>query len=203
MMVKSYKNLKVGQYIQIQSIKQDLPGLEKKILKACIILGKDIDYYENTDFDKIPTFPFLDELKMPHKVKKRLFINGTIYVARTKVKEFTPKTWGSIMHYRTDTIKNIHHILAWIYKPVFTKEKDHDVEKTAQVFYDHANLADVYGCFFLFSKVLRKWKAIMEFSIQQSATILTEHLRELESERLINTTDGTILSNGLSVTHPE
>lgn len=197
-MVKSYRNLKVGQYIELQSIDKDLQRIDRIVLTASIVTGKPVDHFDNMNMDEIPTFPFLESGKMPFKVKKTLFLNGKIYRANIKVKDFPPSVWGAIMHYRTDTIENLHNILAWIYKPVFTSWKKYDTEKAAHDFYNHANMADVYGCFFLFFRLSRKWKATMEFSINQSREILMAHLKEMEADSslLTNITDGTIHSNG-------
>lgn len=207
--------LTVSQFIKFKAISEDMPNLEKDLLKLSIIFNKPVAYFEKLSF-KILTahLKFLKNTEgpFPSKLKKVIWIKGTRYVAQTRVSDYSTELWLSLVHYRTiGLIPNLHHILSWIYKPTFINdsEKFHPLkwmfpklnpEKYANDFL-HAKMNDVYGTFFLFLKNYQKWKVLLEYSIIRSTEILTSHMKELAAHQSQRTGDGTIRSKVSSVIH--
>ena len=186
----SYRQITVEQLIKLGKIDKGLSKIERDVAILSILTGQPEEYFDSLSWDELTKLVreirFLDENKLPAKIKKVIWLNKTRYVAHTHPGSYSTDVYLSIKLYQKDTLNNIHKILAWMYKPSFAK---HDPEKSANDFLK-ASVADVYGAFFLLSQVLLNWKAITEYSIMESSEILTNHMKEVRETLLQSTGDG-------------
>lgn len=187
-MVSSYRKLKIKDYIALQSISKELDTLDRDVERLVILTGKTRDYFEGLSFNKLQGYitkiQWLDR-GMPKKVHPIIWVNGRRYKAKTHASEYSTKSYLAFKAYGKDPNANLHNILAWIYRPTWGK---FNTDKAAKDFLDHCKIGQVYGCFFLFSRILQKQKVILEFSAHQAMTILKDHLQELT--RFSNTMAG-------------
>lgn len=180
-MVRSYRKLKVGDYIKIQAIPKDLSKRERAAEIMAIVTGKPVEYFESLthkSFDKMASrLLFLDSDLPSKRVKKVIWLGMERYRLVDKLEESSTEMWASIMHYRTKgTAQNMAHILAWMYRPTFGK---FDPEKAEKLFRERANISEVYGAFFLFSRIMRRWKIgldLLQETSQAAMMTLMNHL---------------------------
>lgn len=195
----------VDKFIKLNEIKKEtLTSLEGSVEHAiekadnlnrrlAVFYNKPIERFEAMNFKKLEQYGkwmAICENRLPKKVKKVLWLNGTRYVLQDNVAEHSTEVWLSLIHYREkgNVIKNLNLICSWIYKPTFA---NFNPDKAAIDFLK-ADIRDVYSAFFLFLRQSKRWKAHIKFSRQQAMEIMKEHLKEAAAHPWQHSTDGII-----------
>lgn len=181
----AYSKLSVKKYQQLNKIPPpitdgdpidiELSKNEFNIARLAIITGKSADELEAEPFRRLKhlmrKLRFLDENKHPGKQHRIIWLNGTRYVLRSELKDYSKGIYLTLKAYGNDVIGNMHHILAWLYQPTFGK---HDPDKAANDFLK-AKMSKVYGTFFLFSRMLQRSKVLLAYSRLEAETKIQNH----------------------------
>lgn len=164
--------------------------LDSDYLKMSIVWDKPTNFFDKINFAKLNTCRIMVNQIISEapsvKLKPVLWLNGTRYKAIMKPEAFDTSTYLALQLYRKDPINNLHHILAWLYRPTLAK---HDADKAAKDFLN-ARMHHVNGTFFLFSLLCEKWKTDSNAYKMTQIQNLTAHLKEVARKMSPNFMDG-------------
>lgn len=174
-----FNKVTVKQFIELAKVDKDLPFYDRICRRLSILTGKPEEHFEAMEFDKLnalaASISFLDVAPVV-KVKPVLWLRGTRYVLKDKPAEYNTSAYLAFKTYEKTKEQNIHHLLAWMYRPTFSK---HNPEKAAADFL-HAKITDVQGAFFLFTRKLQESRLHIQYSVLEAEQTLKDHLPELQ-----------------------
>lgn len=189
----TWRDITIKQYMEIKAIPADTPTRIRRADLARIIFGWNKDKIDEMPIEKVDALaPLLDFINEPPPAtfKKVVWLNGTRYKARLNPGKYSPNDGLSIIAHRNAGInKTLNKILARIYVPTFGR---HNPERGAEDFLK-AKVADVLGCFFLFSTKARLSNLAINAYKEDQMKMLQEHL-EVVTNHFQSTGDGTIPS---------
>lgn len=161
--IKSWSDIKVGQYQEIMMIETD-SQITKFIESVAIILDidpADIRKMSFSEYDDLrASMGFLS--KEPESVIENIIeIKGKKYGLIPDFDTIDAGTFIDAEQFKEDPIKNLHYVLALIYRPVISQDEDgeykieeHKVEgfeKRANLFRDEVSIENVLGSVLFFS----------------------------------------------------
>lgn len=189
MIPSSVKDITISQFMRCVDI-YNTPGidlLDREILILSELTGKPEEYFTSMDigelkklFRKVPILS-IDGLK-DVRFNKQLLLNGWLYKAVYDPSEVNVALYRDLKTYIDKGIdKNLHKILACIYRPVFRKYTSAEHKKTSELMLKQ-KIGNVTGAVFFYSDLLKRLNRPIQTYLKEKLTLIETSLRsELKS----------------------
>lgn len=156
-----------------------------------------IDKIRKTDIDAVNGY--LNELakkKMNSTLNLIIEVEGVDYGFHPKLKDLTFGEFVDLDNYLSDPWKNMHYIMAVLYRPIVKQKKnkynieEYDSDKTferAQKFKDVLSVATVNGAANFFLSIGLEYQSVMQLSLKQQQ----KKMKKMKENSQIKTTSTT------------
>lgn len=177
---KSWKEVSLETYIELVSLNSEgMSAIDLFIDQLAILTNTDPE-----DLNKLP-LPQVSEIltslnwlnQLPQETKENIvIIEGKEYGFIQSLNKLTLGEWVDLETYiDEDATKNIHKILAILYRPIISKEDENKyiietynsetLEDRAELFKKEMMLGDVYGVFVFFSHIELEYMNLLKDSL--------------------------------------
>ncbi len=141
-----------------------------------------IDKVRKGDIDVVKTHLFnLTKKPMNTTLNTIIEIDGVDYGFHPKLKDLTFGEFVDLDNYLADAWKNMHYIMAILYRPIVSQKKkkyaieDYDADKCfdrAQMFKDNLSVATVNGAATFFLNIGLEYQASMKLSLSKQQKLM-------------------------------
>lgn len=184
MIPNSVKGLTVSKYMECVDIYHtpNLDLIDREILILSRITGKTEQYYSELpmnelvkQFAKVPVLS-IDNLK-DVRLNKYIFIKGWLYKAVINPGEINVALYRDLKTYIDKGIdKNLHKILACIYRPVLLPYTTKCHERTAKLMLNQ-KIGHVSGAVFFYSDILKRLNPLIQTYLEQTLIRMEKNLK--------------------------
>jgi len=180
-----FNTLTVRQYQVLNEIfDSEAELLDKQINAIAYLLGRSTIWVESLPLDKFKYYAgqltFIKQPNINTKIKKYVFVGGVLFKAETEFEKLLAGQYIDLKELAKDGsgVKNLHKLLACIYKPVFFK---YDHKKCSEIMLN-AKLGKVYGLLFFCTNELERLNDYILTSLEEANKTIAEAMNEMRTE---------------------
>lgn len=156
--------------------------LDKQINAIAYLLGKSTNYVESLPLDLFKYYSsqltmIKSGIKCP--VKKYIWVKGRLFKGTKDLSELLTGQYFDLKNLSNDgEIKNLHKLLACVYKPVFGK---YDHKKCSDILLD-AKIEQVYGLLFFYTNEYERLKSYIQMCLEEASKTIQTEMEEMAKD---------------------